>query len=179
MNQNHYKVLGVSRSATAEEIKKAYRKLSVEWHPDRAPGNTEYEAKFKSIRMAYEVLYNPNTRRAYDLGFDRDTGRFDPSVVDPNLYDPDKFVSTFIGLFSEILDSRVPGTRERMGRAAKQAAQHISDEMKKNGKKKTKKNAKKGVCKICNGKGRVLLRQGSMNVFIACSACEQRRRHAG
>lgn len=178
MQQKHYEVLGVPRSATPEEIKKAYRKLSQEWHPDRAPGNKDYETKFRSIRVAYEVLYNPETRRAYDFGFDAKTGTFDPSRVDPTLLDPDKFVETFIGLFSEILDVRVPGFRQRMGNAAKSAAEHIGDEINKSGKKKSKKKKAKDVCKVCKGKGRLSLRQGGFTVFVACSACEQRRRQA-
>lgn len=61
-----YEVLGVGRQATAEEIKKAYRKLALQHHPDRNPGNTEAENKFKEAAEAYEILSDPEKRRRYD-----------------------------------------------------------------------------------------------------------------
>ncbi|HDL79044.1 MAG TPA: molecular chaperone DnaJ, partial [Bacteroidetes bacterium] len=58
MKRDYYEVLGVSRKATAEEIKKAYRKLAMKYHPDRNPGNEEAEGKFKEAAEAYEILNN-------------------------------------------------------------------------------------------------------------------------
>jgi molecular chaperone DnaJ len=65
-NKDFYATLGVGRSATADEIKKAYRKLAVQYHPDKNPGNKEAEEKFKVITEAYEVLSDPDKRRRYD-----------------------------------------------------------------------------------------------------------------
>lgn len=63
---NYYEVLGVAKNASAEEIKKAYRKLAMQYHPDRNPDNKEAEAKFKDINEAYEVLKDEQKRAAYD-----------------------------------------------------------------------------------------------------------------
>lgn len=64
---NYYKVLGVQASASPEDIKKAYRKLALRWHPDKNPGNKEEaEKKFKQVSEAYEVLSNSKKRSVYD-----------------------------------------------------------------------------------------------------------------
>jgi molecular chaperone DnaJ len=64
--KEYYTILGVSRDATDEEIKKSYRKVAMQLHPDRNPGNKEAEEKFKIASEAYEVLRDPEKRRIYD-----------------------------------------------------------------------------------------------------------------
>ena len=64
--RDYYEVLGISKTATPEEIKKAYRKKAIEYHPDKNPGNKEAEEKFKEAAEAYEVLSNPEKRSRYD-----------------------------------------------------------------------------------------------------------------
>jgi molecular chaperone DnaJ len=66
MPRDYYEVLGVDRTATTEEIKKAYRKKALEHHPDRNPGNAEAEEKFKEATAAYEVLHDAEKRKRYD-----------------------------------------------------------------------------------------------------------------
>lgn len=64
--RDYYEVLGVSKNADASEIKKAYRKLALQYHPDKNPGNKEAEEKFKEAAEAYDVLGNEEKRRRYD-----------------------------------------------------------------------------------------------------------------
>ena len=64
--QDYYKILGVERSAEKSEIKRAYRKLAMEYHPDRNPGDKKAEEKFKQINEAYQVLSDPEKRAKYD-----------------------------------------------------------------------------------------------------------------
>jgi curved DNA-binding protein len=85
--KDYYKILGIDKKATQEEIKKTYRKLAITYHPDKNPGNKAAEEKFKEITEAYEVLSDPEKRKKYDeLGENwkhfqqQDSGNFDWSA---------------------------------------------------------------------------------------------------
>ena len=75
--RDYYEVLGVDKNASDAEIKKAYRKLAIKYHPDRNPDNKEAEEKFKEAAEAYDVLHDPQKRQQYDqFGFDGPQGGF-------------------------------------------------------------------------------------------------------
>ncbi|MET3131138.1 molecular chaperone DnaJ [Oxalobacteraceae bacterium GrIS 1.11] len=75
--RDFYETLGVAKNSSEEEIKKAYRKLAMKYHPDRNPDSKESEEKFKEVKEAYEMLTNPEKREAYD--------RYGHAGVDPNM----------------------------------------------------------------------------------------------
>src|SRR6516225_4525932 len=75
--RDYYDVLGVNRDASDDDIKKAYRKLAMKYHPDRNPDSKEAEDKFKEVKEAYEMLSESDKRAAYD--------QFGHAGVDPNM----------------------------------------------------------------------------------------------
>jgi len=86
--KDYYKTLGIGKNASAEEIKKTYRKLAKKYHPDANPGNKVSEEKFKEISEAYEVLGDKEKRAKYDEMYeDMKNGRFRPGAgFDPSAY---------------------------------------------------------------------------------------------
>jgi DnaJ-class molecular chaperone len=73
--RDYYEVLGVDKSASANDIKKAYRKLAIQYHPDKNPGDKEAEEKFKEAAEAYGVLSDPDKKASYDqFGFEGVSG---------------------------------------------------------------------------------------------------------
>ena len=91
--RDYYEILGVSKSASESDIKKAYRKLALKYHPDRNPGDNEAETKFKEAAEAYEVLSDSDKRSRYDRfghsGVDG-AGESDPRAAgdEARLHDP-------------------------------------------------------------------------------------------
>lgn len=97
-----YEVLGVSRSADSSMLKKAYRNLAMKYHPDRNPGDSEAEAKFKEVSHAYDILKDSEKRSSYDrygnASFDGSSG----STSDPNF---NGFSDIFDEMFGEFMGS--------------------------------------------------------------------------
>lgn len=108
--RDYYEVLGVSKTASADEIKKAYRKLAVKFHPDKNPGNKEAEEKFKECAEAYEVLSNQEKRQRYDqFGHE---GLRGAGVHDYSHMNVDDIFSNFGDIFGDIFG----GGRSRRSR---------------------------------------------------------------
>ena len=103
--EDYYQILGVDRNASEDEIKKAYRKLAVKFHPDKNPGDKNAEEKFKEISAAFEVLKDPDKRRKYDqFGHDAFRGGGQSAGVDPFDLFKDVFGGGGGGGFGSIFD---------------------------------------------------------------------------
>jgi molecular chaperone DnaJ len=103
---DYYKILGVGKNASDEEIKKAYRKLARQHHPDRNNGNKEAEERFKEISQAYDVLSDPDKKKAYDRGSGPLGGFGMPGGFDPG---------SFSGSFGDILSNLFGGSGGQAG----------------------------------------------------------------
>jgi molecular chaperone DnaJ len=199
--RDYYEVLGVSRSASTDEIKKAYRKMAMQFHPDRNPGNKEAEEKFKEAAEAYEVLGEPDKRRRYDqFGHEGMRGTDFRGFTDVNdIFSTfgDIFGGGFGGsIFDEMFGGGQTRTRARSGGSApgsdlkirlKLTLEEIASGIEKRLKLKKWKvcetcrgsgtSSSRGLstCPVCNGSGEI--RQVSRSVFgqfvniTTCSNC--------
>jgi molecular chaperone DnaJ len=193
--RDYYEVLGVERGASEEDVKKAYRKLAVKYHPDKNPSDKAAEEKFKELGEAYEALSDPQKRAAYD--------QYGHAAFDPRMragrggggfHDPFEIFREVFGgglggsLFEEFFGGgREPGGPERgsdlrydLEITLEDAAQGCEREI-----SVTKLDAcetchgsgaeagsKMKVCPTCGGRGQVISSRGIFSIAQTCSRCD-------
>jgi molecular chaperone DnaJ len=178
--RDYYEILGVPKSAAADEIKKAYRKVAMEFHPDRNPGDKSAEEKFKEAAEAYEVLSDPDKRAQYDrfghAGVGGAAGRGGGMNMDDifsqfgDIFGDDLFGSFFGGGRSRGGGGRGRGTR---GSNLRIKLRMNYEEIAK-GAGKTVKVKKYVLCNTCSGSG--AKDKGSVQNCTTCSGSGQVRR---
>jgi len=190
--RDYYEILSVAKNATADDIKKAYRKLAMKHHPDRNPGSKEAEEKFKEAKEAYEILSDDEKRQAYD--------RFGHAGVDPNAggmgggANMGGFADAFGDIFGEIFGGAAGAGAGRRGGpqvyrgsdlkyaldiTLEQAAHGFDTEIRvpswDNCEVCHGSGAKPGTtpktCRTCGGAGTVRMQQGFFSVQQTCPTC--------
>ncbi|MEO1150134.1 MAG: molecular chaperone DnaJ [Pseudomonadota bacterium] len=192
MAQDYYSVLGVARDASQAEIKSAFRKSAMKWHPDRNPDNPEAEKNFKTLGEAYEVLSDEEKRAAYDRyghdAFKGGAGGFGQGAGQG--FNASAFSDIFEDIFGDFMGGgRGGGGRRGPARGADLKYElEISLEEAFKGKKTTitvpgsvtcevcdGSGAKPGsspvTCQTCNGVGRVRVQQGFFTLERTCPTC--------
>ena len=169
--RDYYEVLGVSRSASAEEIKSAYRKLAMKYHPDRNPDDADAENQFKEAAQAYDVLSDPNKKARYDqygeagLG-GQSYGNY-TNVTDIFSAFGDIFGQSMFGdMFGGGQRSRGPRSRKEAGADLRVRLSLTLEEIAA-GVEKTIKIRHYRACTSCSGSG-----AGSEGGYTTCSACQ-------
>lgn len=196
MSQDFYSLLGVDKGASESDIKKAYRKLAMKYHPDKNPGDKEAEKKFKEISQAYEILKDPAKRQQYDRfgsaggpqgggagGFDFESAGFD-GFSGMNFSD---IFNDFFGDSAGRSSSRSRKSRAQRGADLRYNIE-ISLEDAYNGCEKeitfeaaekcnvcngtgAESGSKPEVCGTCNGAGKIRAQQGFFIVEKTCHTC--------
>jgi molecular chaperone DnaJ len=192
---NYYDLLNVPKSASEDELKKAYRKLAMQWHPDKNPGDAAAEKKFKEINEAYDVLKDPQKRAAYDrYGHDAFTsGGMGGAGGGAGAAGFD-----FSGNFADIFDDLFGGAFNQQRRGGGTAAQAgadlrynlgISLEEAFKGKQETitlttsvscegcsgtggEKGSQPTTCPTCQGRGKIRAQQGFFTIERSCHSCQ-------
>lgn len=143
---DYYEILEIERSATADEIRRSYKRLAFEWHPDRNPGSRECEERFKVINEAYQVLSNPDKRARYDsFGHISSEGLFTEFDFEAG------FGDIFGDLFNEVF-SGAAREKSRRGNDLRYSIDLSFDESL-TGCEKTIKIPRQATCSGCGGSG--------------------------
>jgi molecular chaperone DnaJ len=186
--RDYYEVLGVNKNASKDDIKKAYRKLAIQFHPDKNPGNKEAEEKFKEATEAYEILGDEQKKSAYDqfgfAGVDGMAGQGDFSQTFRGFED-------IFGDFSGIFDTFFGGGRRSQGHGGARQGANLRYDIEipfKDAVFGTKVEIQytrndacpackgvggsgKKVCPTCQGSGQVRHSQGFFSVASPCHSC--------
>ena len=197
MAEDYYSILGVAKGANEDELKKAYRKLAMQYHPDKNQGDAAAEKKFKSINEAYDVLKDPQKRAAYDrFGHDAfsSNGMGGAGGAAGNYDFSGSFSDIFEDLFGEFTQRRggAGGRQQPQSSAARgndlRYNLDITLEDAFKGKQQTIKVTSSGACDVCegsgaekgtqaencttcNGRGTVRAQQGFFTIERGCSTC--------
>lgn len=196
-DKDYYEILGVDRNASDPEIKKAYRKLAVKYHPDKNPGDNSAEEKFKEISAAFEILKDPDKRRKYDqFGHDAFRGGHGGGQgVDPFDLFRDAFGSGgnsggFGSIFEDFFGggssqsanegSRGSDLRVSVDISLKQASRGVEKEIKYQHHAPckpcsgtgAKTGSGKSMCSTCGGIGQVASNQGFISIRRTCPSCK-------
>lgn len=190
--RDYYEILGVSKTATQDEIKAAYRKLALKHHPDRNPDNKEAEEKFKEAAEAYEVLSNPEKRKQYDQfghaaaggpGFDAHGGM---SMDDIFANFEDIFGDIFGGMAGRRKTKKTGPSPKRGHDLSKSVSITLEEAFQGTTKeiklyhftncptcegKGTKEGTKVDICKECQGSGQIGYRHGIFMYAQTCPTC--------
>lgn len=192
--QDYYDLLAVSRSASGEEIKKAYRKLAMTYHPDKNPGDKEAEKKFKEISEAYEVLKDEQKRAAYDrmghAAFEGGMGSRSRGAASSAGFDFESagFGSIFDDVFSEFMGGHSRQTDASWHGADLRYNMEITLAEAFTGVKKNiriptyigcescqgsgaAKGTRPETCPTCHGQGKIRARQGFFTIERTCAHC--------
>lgn len=185
--QDYYEVLGVSRNASDSDIKSAYRKMAVKYHPDKNSGNKEAEEKFKQAAEAYSVLSDPNKRARFDqFGHQSVSGGF--SGFDPDIFGDFSDILGDFGFGDLFGGSRQRRSRSHRGNDLRYDLEVSFEEAAAGLKTKLKiprqqvcstctgsgaaKGSSPSTCSTCNGYGQVRYQQGFFSVSRTCGYCQ-------
>ncbi|MGK2896870.1 MAG: molecular chaperone DnaJ [Candidatus Makana argininalis] len=155
---DYYEILGVSRNSENREIKKAYKRLAMKFHPDRNLGNKQAESKFKEIKEAYEILKDPQKRSTYD--------QYGHSAFEQNSNVEDN--SDFGDIFGDVFGDIFSGNKRQKVRRGSDLQYNIQISLEESVKGVIKEIRIKTFdkCNFCNGSG-----AKSKNSIINCSSC--------
>lgn len=182
MRRDPYEVLGVARDASAEEIKRAYRRLAHRYHPDRNPGDRDSEERFKEVQAAYEILSDPERRARYDrFGSDDPSASAGAGFEDLGAVFEDLFAGIFgragpAGSRGEDLELEIEIDLEEAVSGAGREIPIRSREPCPSCQGTGAENGQLDTCPTCGGFGRVRVAGGVFSIQQTCPHCRGRGR---